>query len=168
MAAADLTAARLREVLHYGPETGVFTWRVTLSRRAKAGKAAGSTDKVTGYVRIRIDKRIHQAHRLAWLYMTGDWPAFDIDHKDTVRGNNAWTNLRDVPHAINGQNQRRAHARNRSSGLLGACWDASRERWVAHITLNYKLRFLGYYATAQEAHERYLQEKRLIHAGCTI
>lgn len=168
MAAHDLTAQRLREALHYDPDTGVFTWRITCSRRAVAGTKAGSVDKVTGYVRIRLDGKINQAHRLAWLYMTGSWPTFEVDHRDTVRANNAWSNLRDVTHAVNGQNQRKAHKSNKSSGLLGASWDAAKGAWLSHITLNYKLQFLGYFDTAIKAHHRYLAEKRSLHEGCTI
>lgn len=133
-----------------------------------AGSIAGSVDKTTGYVRIRIDRRIYQAHRLAWFYVTGEWPANDIDHRDTVRHNNRWLNLRDVTHRTNGENRRRAHKSNQSSGLLGASWDAAKGRWMSHITLDYRFKFLGYYDTAQEAHQKYVETKRQVHAGCTI
>jgi hypothetical protein len=73
-----LTVTRLREVLHYDPITGIFTWLVSLSNHV--GKVAGSLDG-TGRVRIRVDGREYGAHRLAWLYMTGNWPVNEIDHR---------------------------------------------------------------------------------------
>ena len=164
----ELTADRLRELLHYDHDSGLFKWRVMNSRRAPAGKRAGSVDKITGYVRIRIDKRIYQAHRLAFLYMTDDWPWFDTDHINGVRDDNRWANLRDVPHSINSQNQRRAHKSNLSCGLQGASWDSSTGRWLSHITVNYKLMFLGYFSSAEAAHQRHVEAKRRLHPGCTI
>jgi hypothetical protein len=74
-----ITLERLREVLEYNPESGVWVWLVTSSRRRGAGKIAGSLDN-NGYVVIRVDRAIYKAHRLAWLYMTGEWPRSTIDH----------------------------------------------------------------------------------------
>jgi hypothetical protein len=69
----SLTAERLREVLDYNPETGVFTWKVRTSIRVVAGKVAGSVGK-RGYLIIGVGGRNYYAHRLAWLHMTGEWP----------------------------------------------------------------------------------------------
>ena len=80
MAKADLTAARLRELLHYDPDTGVFTWRV---RRgvASAGSVAGNTTK-DGRVSIYVDNISYRAARLAWLYVYGEWPIKDVGYKN--------------------------------------------------------------------------------------
>jgi hypothetical protein len=86
---AEITAERLREVLLYDPETGVFRWWVPTSRKSpfRVGKIAGSYHR-DGYREIRIDKRLYRAHRLAWLYMTDKWPDLEIDHIDQDGTNN--------------------------------------------------------------------------------
>jgi HNH endonuclease len=79
----ELTAERLRDLLHYAAETGMFTWKHTRCARAKAGQRAGcKNDK--RYIIIRVDGRIHLAHRLAWLYVHGVWPKDQIDHINGV------------------------------------------------------------------------------------
>jgi hypothetical protein len=97
-----LTAARLREVLSYDPETGVFTRRHTTGRcgRWKAGSVAGSKH-AKGYWAIRIDGRLYLAQRLAWLYVHGRWPVGDTDHRDRDKLNNAIANLREATRAQN-------------------------------------------------------------------
>ena len=89
----ELAQTRLRELLHYEPTTGIFTRRVTTSSNAKAGDAAGCL-KSDGYIYICVDRKQYLAHRLAYLYMVGDWPPNMIDHRDNCKHNNVWTNLR--------------------------------------------------------------------------
>lgn len=162
---STLTAARLRELLHYDPETGVFTWRVRTNSHVAAGSSAGSLDGC-GYMRIGISGTSHQAHRLAWLHVHGRWPDGDIDHIDGNREKNRISNLRDVAHSVNQQNQRRAHSRNKSCGLLGV--GAHRLRWRAQIMVDGKRLHLGTFDTPEQAHDAYISAKRLHHAGCTI
>lgn len=166
MAAADLTAARLRELLSYDPDTGTFRWRYS-RQKAKAGSVAGSLHRTAGYILIGIDGHHHYAHRLAWLYTTGGWPSNTIDHIDGDRKNNRWSNLRDVPHSVNVENVRKPR-RHSASQLLGARQCKKSGRWDSHITINKRLIYLGSFATAREAHEAYLAAKRERHAGCTI
>lgn len=160
----ELTAARLRELLSYDQGTGVFTWRVRMNNLA-AGAVAGCLGS-RGYWRIKVNKRIYQAHRLAWLYVHGLWPNGDIDHVDGERANNVISNLRDVSQSVNGQNQRRAHSKNKSSGLLGV--SANRGRWRAQILVAGKNITLGRFDTPELAYSAYLAAKREHHAGCTI
>jgi hypothetical protein len=96
-----LTAEKVRELLHYDPDTGIFTWRVNRSN-AKAGAIAGSMDN--GYRLIKINGHKHLASRLAWLYMTGAWPERNIDHRDLGPSNDRWENLRLGDHSENAQN----------------------------------------------------------------
>jgi hypothetical protein len=87
-----LTASELKTVLHYDPETGEFIWLVTNGRKRRE---AGSIDP-DGYRRITVNGRAYQASRLAWLYMTGDWPRETVDHKNRIPLDNRWENLREA------------------------------------------------------------------------
>ncbi len=164
MATAILTQDRLRELLHYDPDTGVFTNRVKRSRKTIAGAVAGCLSR--GRVVIRLDGRLHLAHRLAWLYVHGRWPSMDVDHIDGNAQNNRLHNLRDVPHQVNIQNQRRARADN-TVGLLGVSKRGG--KFLAQIADKDGGRpRIGAFATPEEAHAAYLEAKRRLHEGCTI
>lgn len=80
MAKANLTAARLRELLEYDSATGAFHWKVNRGQKARIGSVAGWTDPF-GHVHIHVDGRRFLAHRLAWLHVHGEWPKLNIDHK---------------------------------------------------------------------------------------
>lgn len=133
MATSDLTAERLRDVLDYNPETGVFTWRLR-TRKTKPGQRAGYVAP-HGYVFIQVDGHMYTAHRLAWLYVHGNWPAFNIDHFNGVRADNRINNLRDVPQALNVQNTTMAR-RDSKTGVRGVFWDRSREKFVVAVKAN--------------------------------
>lgn len=87
-----LTQERVKELLHYDPETGIFTWRVNGHKRT-AGQMTGSVRK-NGYLAIGVEGTQRYAHRLAWFYVTGNWPPDDIDHINGDRADNRWCNLR--------------------------------------------------------------------------
>jgi hypothetical protein len=156
-----LTAERVRELLHYDPETGALTNRITRAARAQAGQVAGSWNS-DGYLDVRIEGVREFGHRLIWLYMTGELPQGEIDHDDGDRSNNRWLNLRDGTHQMNMQN---VPARgSRTSGLPGAY--RVRNRYKALIRVAGKCMHLGYFATAEEAHAAYKQAKLAYHPGC--
>jgi hypothetical protein len=160
-----ITSERLRELLHYDTETGVFTWKVHRMKRV-AGKRAGCLAK-HGYILIRVERVLYAAHRLAWLYMMGEWPD-TIDHIDGKRANNAWGNLRNGSQALNTQNIKAAQVNN-ESGRLGVWQDKScHSRYVAQIMVNGKAIRVGRFSSADEAHAAYVAAKRLYHEGCTI
>jgi hypothetical protein len=162
----DLTAGRLRELLDYDPGTGVFRWRANRGR-VRAGGVAGSLS-VSGYLKARVDGRSHWAHRLAWLYVHGEWPRGGIDHINGDRSDNRIGNLRDVPQRINAQNRRTARRDNTSSGLLGVDWHAHRQRWRARIRLRGGRLDLGHFDTPEAAHAAYVEAKRRLHEGNTL
>jgi hypothetical protein len=164
MAKANLTAERLREVLSYDAETGKFHWIRCPSNRVKVGNVAGSIDGY-GYRMIGVDGSEFGAHRLAFLFQTGNFPLGQADHINGVRDDNRWVNLRDVTAGENLQNIRRARSSN-STGVLGA--HRHQGRWRARIQSDGKFISLGCFDTPEEAHQAYVTAKRLLHAGCTI
>jgi hypothetical protein len=160
----SLTQERLKELLHYHPALGIFTWLVRAGSRASVGKIAGSLDN-KGYVRINLSGIRYRAHRLAWLYMTGEWPTDQIDHINGVRNDNYWDNLREATNSTNMQNQRRAMRHNKT-GFLGVT--PYRRHFKAKIKLNGKTRVLGTFDRPELAYAAYLKAKRELHPGCTI
>jgi hypothetical protein len=159
-----LTAARLREVIEYTPETGTFTWR---HKRGPRCGEAGAICSDTQYRRISVDSRLYLAHRLAWLYMTGSWPECAIDHKNGERADNRFENLRDVSLKENVQN-RRLKSVNSSSGFLGVSVSENYKgalRFKASIMYEDKRIYIGRFATAEEASAAYFGAKKMIHKG---
>jgi hypothetical protein len=111
-----VTRKRLKELLSYDPDTGLFVRLVTVGNQV-AGTIAGSKRK-DGYIALSIDGVTYKAHRLAWLYMKGRWPKPECDHADTDRGNNRWSNLRCATKAQNKMNsKKRADSRHKHKGV---------------------------------------------------
>lgn len=131
--------------------------------KIRAGDRAGSTKN--GYVIIRINGRGYRAHRLAWLYVYGQWPTLMIDHINGKRSDNRIENLRDVQAYVNVENQRRAQATN-ILGVLGVSRHFNKYR--AKISIDGVCRHIGCFNTEKEAHEAYLAHKRMFHVGCSL
>lgn len=168
MAVEHLTAARLREIIHYDPDTGHFTRKVRAAQRHQAGDRADfaiKTGPMTGYCRVGIDSRRYLAHRLAWLYVHGDWPSNCIDHIDADRGNNRISNLRDVTDEVNRENMRRPRSDN-TSGYLGVY--SHQNRWYARVQSKGRLVYQSGHETPEEAYSAYVVAKRKHHEGCTL
>lgn len=164
----QLTASKLHEILDYNELTGVFTWKPRGSKEFESigkcarwngqysGKQAGTL--ANGYISINIYYKIYRAHRLAWLYMYRVWPAKNLDHINGVCDDNRIDNLREATQAENRQNLRGAKSNN-STGLLGVSKSYKDGKFRASI--NHK--HLGLYDTAEEAHEAYVNAKRVLH-----
>jgi len=151
---------KVKELLDYDPETGVFVWRIARSKK-KAGMHAGAVNK-EGYERIRIDRKYYLSHRLAWFYTNGLWPLSTIDHINTIRSDNRIANLRVATHAQNLQN-RSGPTSASSTKLLGVSWHKASKKWIAQICLDQKKIYLGTYETQKEASEAYWSAKSLMH-----
>ena len=163
MSKSILTQSRLRELFDYNPETGVFTWKVTVGARAQIGRIAGSPSN--GYRKIQINRTLYPEHRLAWLFVHGRWPDAEIDHINGIKNDNRIANLRDVSHTHNMQNQR-SRAFRGVSGYMGVSPHGN--SWRAKITVAGSVKHLGMYQTPLLAHEAYLAVKRQLHTTCTI
>lgn len=143
-----LTQERLKELLHYNPDTGGFAWRVNKGK-VKAGQPAGTTCRKTGYHIIGIDNKTHSAHRLCHLYMEGVWPVASIDHVNNLRHDNRWVNLRQVDHVINAQ--KATMREDNSSGYTGVHYNKNRSKYCARITVDKEIINLGSFKTFEEA-----------------
>jgi len=164
--ADNIIAARVRDLLHYEPETGFFFRRKATKVRHRVDDRADKLcpiGRAAGYYYVSVAGGRYGAHRLAWLYVTGEWPKGQIDHINGDPGDNRIVNLRDVPQSLNQQNRRRSAARINPSGFVGVSF--KRGRWMAALTVNRRQVYLGYYDTPQEAHAAYLKGKRTHHPG---
>jgi hypothetical protein len=148
---ALLTLEDLKATFHYDPDTGKFT-RLTSVGGAHIGDEPGYIHE-HGYRIISVRGVKYRAHRLAWFYMTGEWPKEDVDHRNTIPDDNRWENLREATDHQNLQNV--GMPKHNTSGLKGANWHKEKQKWRATIQSNGKWRFLGYFKTAEEAHSAY-------------
>jgi hypothetical protein len=161
----ELTAELARKLFTYDPEEGVLRWAVVRRRGGSIGDVAGSM--TNGARQVEVNGRAYLVHRVIWLMMTGRWPKQLIDHRNRNRSDNRWCNLRDVSRTVNAENIGGAN-RNNQSGLLGASFCRWNGRWRSQITINGKKVHLGYFDTAEEAHDKHVWFKRWFHEGCEI
>jgi len=139
---STLTQKRLKELLEYDPYTGNFIWRVSRKGRGTgAGMEAGRLNITTGYVRVQIEGVRFMAHRIAFLYMTGNLPSDDIDHINQIKNDNRWCNLREVTRVENKRNV--ALQRNNKSGVHGVHQRLRDDRWCAQIKIQQETIPLG-------------------------
>lgn len=153
-----ITQARLRELLDYNPETGVFSWRVRRGPSAPAGAVAGRISKAKrdaggGYRWVGVDGKEYLAHRLAWLYMRGEMPPCEIDHRNTLRADNRFDNLRLCDDTQNMAN-RKIQANN-TTGFKGVSLNKATGKFVASIQRCGQYKYLGLFPTPEQAHAAY-------------
>lgn len=164
-----LSASTVRELLDYDMASGAFFWRERDNcwfhspgqcRRwnaMHANRCAGSMD-ICGYLQICILGTRYQAHRVAWICVTGEWPDDQIDHINGIRSDNRFENLRVVSHA---QNQRNRGIRSdNTSGFTGVTRHNPSGRFMAKIKFQKKCRYLGLFDTAEMAHAAYARAAR--------
>lgn len=147
----NITHERLKEVLLYDPETGIFTRRV--KRRKWGIDTRVGTPLNSMYWAINVDRKLYLAHRLAWFYVYGEWPPKDIDHINRDRQDNRLANLRLAVRSQNNFNAKRAIGR---TGFRGVYYDSRRKKYTVRPWIYCERRSLGSYDTAEEAHAVYM------------
>lgn len=165
MAKKDINPEIAREYFSYNEDTGQLSWRFAY-RGKQPGDPAGSLHGKTGYMRVGLLGEKYLAHRVAWVIKHGGCSGI-IDHKNGIRSDNRLSNLRDVTQTVNLQNIRKAPVTS-TSKLLGAYKHKRTGLWIAKIRFRGDSVHIGVFKTAKEAHEAYVQTKRLLHEGCTI
>lgn len=160
-----ITQDQLQQRLHYDPETGVFTRKNVSRWHARCTGAECTTLDTDGYIVISLTvdgrKRLHKAHRLAWLYVTGSFPDGPIDHRNRVRTDNRFRNLRCATSELNNQN--RGVAKNNTSGVTGVRFNIADGRWRAAIQAEKKYVFLGLFDNFDDAVAARLRAEDVYH-----
>ena len=156
-----------QEVLHelatdyfYEEDTGKFIRTSGLRGKGKKGTEAGWIDE-KGYRLIEIEGKSYRCHRLAYLWMTGDWPKHQVDHINNIKDDNRWCNLRD---ATNSQNQRNTALRkNNTSGVKGVNWHKGNKKWRARVGYNNKRIHIGDFKLLSDAEVAIKKARKNIH-----
>lgn len=156
-----VTQKRLKELFDYDPDTGVFKRikRVT-GRKGNIGDIAGSL-KTNGYINIFIDRKQYLAHRLAWLYQYGEFPAQMVDHIDGDKSNNKITNLREATRNQNNYNA--TLSKRNKSGCKCVYKDKVRNQWVVEIKKDNKKNHIGRFYKFEDAVKAYKKHAELLH-----
>ncbi len=151
----DLTHEKLKSIFNYNPLNGSFTYIIRVS-----GKMPGTTINYypkDRYKVIIIEKQKYYAHRLAWFYMTGEWPKKWIDHKNGNKSDNRWANLRLASKTENGCNRKIS---KNSSGIKGVSFCKRTGKWQAQIKFKKKSHHLGRFSKIEDA-EKVVREMRI-------
>lgn len=160
MAFPSITQAELKELLHYDPATGIFIYATRRVGRGAFGAVAGAVKK-SGYTEIVLNGKNYQAHRLAWMYMYGEFPPAQIDHIDQRKGNNSIFNLRPATRSENLQNVGRR--RDNHSGHKGVSWHTKTGKWQARIRINNVRLYLGVFTELADAAAAYAAAAARLH-----
>jgi hypothetical protein len=162
-----ITQQKLHDLFIYDCDTGVFIRRIATGRngRHRVGTIAGSIQN-TGYIVIYVNGARYVAHRLAWLYMFGEWPLNDLDHINGVKKDNCIKNLRLATRRENMQNV--AKHKHNTSGLKGVSWHEPRKKWRAYIFNNYKQIHLGLFDSKDAAFQARKNAEIIYHSHRTF
>lgn len=156
----ELTQSELKRLLDYDPDTGLFRWKTSLSYRGTVGRIAGNKHDKHGRTRISIANRQYFAHRLAWMWMTGEFPTNDVDHINGNPSDNRWNNLRVATRSENLCNRL---TKSSSGGFRGVYWKPRDRRWIAKIQIGGRQIYLGSFDDPQKANEAYKEAAKKLH-----
>lgn len=150
---------RVRELFSYDPESGILTRRTDVPK-GKAGSAAGTRNS-HGHLICRVDYKIYYVHRLIWLLAHGQAPPQLIDHVNGDRSDNRLANLRPATYAQNKQNS--VKSKSVRSGIKGAHYSTSEQKWRSSIGVNGTKIHLGWFSSKEEAAAAYQRAAPLYH-----
>lgn len=136
------------DYLRYEPETGSFTWLKYAGGRSSVGKSAGYID-AEGYQRVSFRGVRYYGHSLAWLHETGEWIIGGIDHKNLLKSDNRYDNLRKATKSQNAINSIRSV--KTSSKYKGVTWNAKNRKWQAQIKISGRQYYLGIFVEETDA-----------------
>jgi hypothetical protein len=155
----------LKECFSYDSATGEMRWlerpphhfRTAKGHKVfnaqQSGKKAGcGNESPPGhvYLKVRVNKRLHLCHRLAWVWMNGDIPAgMEVDHIDGNTLNNSAANLRLVTSSGNSKNSRRR--KNVKAPYQGVYWYDRLNACMVQINTGGKTINLGVHRDLQQA-----------------
>ena len=151
----EIPIERIAEVLRYDPDTGKLFWRKKIAPKCVVGREAGNG---TGRrdIRISVDGVLYQAHRLAWVIMTGEQPPTLVDHADLDTRNNKWTNLRAASMSDNGANRpTQSNSRSGVKGVYHYPTHSPARPWLARLQRNGVIVLNRYFPTQAEAAAAY-------------
>lgn len=158
-----MDAELVRKLLDYDQSTGVFRWRINASSKAPAGSEAGTKD-ADGYTVIRFSGRGYKAHRLAFLHTLGRWPLGQVDHRNRVRSDNRWDNLRD---ATPFQNALNSIPRGGISGVRNVTWFEQYRQWKGSFMHKGCKYFVGHFDSIEAANVAVLTKRAAVGAPTT-
>lgn len=140
-----ITVDEVRKFFTYNPKTGELRWAVP-KQSVLPGSLAGTDCQ--GYIRVKVDNKLYYAHNLIWLFVHGEWPPIQLDHKNRVRNDNRLLNLRPATTEQNRHNS--VTPKNNTSGVKGVHWRADKKRWAVEVYCN-KVRYRSFHKTFEAA-----------------
>jgi len=149
----------LRQSFTYFHNTGVLI-------RNSNGNHINGKDAY-GYIQLGYRKKVYKAHRIIWAIVHNEFPIGYIDHKNGNRADNRICNLREVTYQQNCHNQYKIRKQNKS-GFIGVCWNKRSSKWQAGIHVNGSYLYLGVFLTKEDAHNKYLEAKKIHHPTSLI